>query len=345
MRQSIVPQENSGKRSRRLARLGPIAVGLAFIVAALSFLIFTGYTPIPPTGSVVLVLLAVNALSILFLTGVVVAEGWALMAARRAQVAGARLHIRIVALFSIIAVVPAILMAAVGSVTLERTLNPAFMHDVRGFIQSTVDAAQLFSEGQCRSLLQEAGLTAADLDRGKSLYSADRQLFHEFFASRAKFLGFTAAAMMRSDGTIEEKIDTGARTGTAIVKPKPNDFADAKKNEPLCLILDEGHTFVALRQLTAFDNTFLYVARPVDPFSVEFPKRAFGLIKLYDSFDTHRQSIQVAFATMYVLIALIMLLSATWLGLSFANRLVAPIRRLIAATDQVATGNLFVQVA
>jgi two-component system nitrogen regulation sensor histidine kinase NtrY len=39
-----------------------------------------------------------------------------------------------------------------------------------------------------------------------------------------------------------------------------------------------------------------------------------------------------------------MLLSATWLGLSFANRLVSPIRRLIAATDQVSTGNLYVQV-
>ena len=36
-----------------------------------------------------------------------------------------------------------------------------------------------------------------------------------------------------------------------------------------------------------------------------------------------------------------MLLSATWLGLSFANRLVDPIRRLISATDQVASGNLF----
>ena len=39
-----------------------------------------------------------------------------------------------------------------------------------------------------------------------------------------------------------------------------------------------------------------------------------------------------------------MLLSATWLGLSFANQLVAPIRRLIAATDQVSSGNLYVQV-
>src|SRR3712207_6227940 len=44
------------------------------------------------------------------------------------------------------------------------------------------------------------------------------------------------------------------------------------------------------------------------------------------------------------LIALIVLLSAVWFGLNFANRLVAPIRRLIHATDQVATGNFYVQV-
>lgn len=334
------------KRSRQSSsKLGPLAVVLAVVVATTSFLIFTDYTPILPTDRVVLGLLAVNAVCIIFLTVVVVMEAWNLFAARRAQVAGARLHMRIVGLFSIIAVVPAILMAAVGSVTLERTLNPAFMHDVRGFILNTVDAARLFREGQCRSLLQEARLTAADIDRGKTMFTADRQLFHEFFASRVRFLGFTAAAMMRSDGTIEEQIDTGARLGTSIIKPQPNDFTDAKKNEPLCLILDEGRTFVALRQLPAFADTFLYVARPVDPFSVAFPRQASRLITLYDVFDSHRQTIQIAFATMYVLIALIMLLSATWVGLAFANRLVAPIRRLIAATDQVATGNLYVQVA
>ena len=348
MRESTNPLRPSvaRKRSRQLrSKLGPLAVVLAVVVATTSFLIFTGYTPIPPTDRVVLGLLGVNAVCIIFLTVVVVMEGWNLIAARRAQVAGARLHMRIVGLFSVIAVVPAILMAAVGSVTLERTLNPAFMHDVRGFILNTVDAARLFREGQCRALLQEARLTAADLDRGKTMFTADRQLFHEFFASRVRFLGFTAAAMMHTDGTIEEKIDTGARFGTSIVKPQPNDFTDAKKNEPLCLILDEGRTFVALRQLSAFADTYLYVARPVDPFSVAFPRQASRLIALYDGFDSHRSTIQMVFATMYVLIALIMLLSATWVGLAFANSLVAPIRRLIAATDQVASGNLYVQVA
>ena len=78
--------------------------------------------------------------------------------------------------------------------------------------------------------------------------------------------------------------------------------------------------------------------------AVDFPAQAAGLIALYEAFDSHRRNIQIAFATMYVLLALVMLLSATWLGLSFANRLVMPIRRLIAATDQVSSGNLYVQV-
>ncbi len=169
-------------------------------------------------------------------------------------------------------------------------------------------------------------------------------MFREFFASRARFLGFTAAALMKSDGTVVERVDTGAAVGNVVVRPEPSDFEDAKKNEPICLILDEGRTFVALRTLISFQDTFLYVARPVDPFTVEFPRQAAKIVALYDAFDSHRSGISIAFATMFVLIALIMLLSATWLGLSFADSLVAPIRRLIAATDEVASGNLHVQV-
>jgi two-component system nitrogen regulation sensor histidine kinase NtrY len=47
---------------------------------------------------------------------------------------------------------------------------------------------------------------------------------------------------------------------------------------------------------------------------------------------------------MFAVIALIVLLSSAWIGLDFANRLVAPIRRLIGAANVVSTGNLMVQV-
>ncbi len=328
-----------------MTKLGLAAVVLAIAAAMTSFLIFAGYTPIAPTDVIVLSLFLVNVLFILVLIGFVVAEGWSLIAARRAQAAGARLHIRTVGLFTVIAIVPAILMAVVGSAILDRSLNPVFMRDVRNYLQHTVDAARLFREDQCRTLLQEAQLTASDLDRGQALFTTDRQLFNEFFTSRIKALSFSAAAIMHPDGGIEAKVDTGATLGTTIVHPEPNDFQDARSGEPLCMIIDAGHTFAALRKLNAFNDMFLYVARPIEPFSVDFPRQATRFVTLFDAFDNYRQNIQIAFATMYVLVALIMLLSATWVGLSFANGLVAPIRRLIAAADQVGSGNLRVQVA
>ncbi|MCL2385463.1 MAG: PAS domain-containing sensor histidine kinase [Alphaproteobacteria bacterium] len=330
--------------ARFTARFGPVAVFLALFIGLVSFLIFSNDTPIAPTDTVLLILFVTNILCILLVFVFVITEAYALFSARRAGVAGAELHIRIVSLFSIVAAAPALLMAWVGSVTLERSLNPTFMQDSRGFVRNTIAAANLFREGQCSLLLREASLTASDLDRGKLMFEVDRPLFRDFFTSRARYLGFTAAALMKSDGTVIERVETGALTGTAVVRPEPRDFDVARKNEPECLTLDRDRTFVALRTLHAFQDTFLYVARPVDPFTVEFPAQAAKLVALYDAFDDHRRGIRIALATMFVLIALIMLLSATWLGLSFANSLIAPIKRLIAATDEVASGNLHVQV-
>jgi two-component system, NtrC family, nitrogen regulation sensor histidine kinase NtrY len=335
-------QTGSSKGERRwLARLGLVAVSLALVSAVSTLLIFADYTPISPTSQVVLILFGINALIILFLLGILIAELRRLVAARRAQQAGARIHIRMVALFAGIAAAPAILIALVGSVTLDRVLNPAFLQDVRGFIYTTGEVARIFREAQCRALLQEGSLTASDLDRIAPLHASNRALFLEYFGGRARILGFTSAAMIKRDGSV---VEYGTAPFSRIVTPEPADFEDAIRDEPLCLVLDEGRTFVALRAMANFPDTYVYAARPVDPLATDFPTQVRNLTSLYEAYEGHRRNIQIAFATMYALIALIMLLSATWLGLSVANRLVTPIRRLINATDQVASGNLYVQV-
>lgn len=337
------------KRSRRgerrlLPRIGPFVVALAIICAIFSFLIFAGLTPITPTDETVSILFMVDFAIVLVLLGLVIFETILLIRAWRARTAAAGLHIRIVALFAVIAAVPTLSMAIVGSVTLDKMLNPEFMRDVRGFIMGATEAANLFREDQCRWLLQEAQLTASDLDRGKPMFDADRGLFKEFFASRAHFLGFSAAALIKRDGAIVEQVDSGAAARDAVVKPQDSDFDDSAKNEPLCLILNAGRTFVALRPMPAFGDTFLYASRPVDPFTLEFPKQASALVQLFGAFEQHRHNFQLTLAIMFGLLAAIMLLSAVWIGLAFTNGLVGPIRRLIAATDQVSGGNFYVQV-
>jgi len=333
--------EVAPKSTRAVSRVGLASVAIALVSALATFVIFAGYSPIVPTNDVVLLLFIANIIIVLWLVGLVAWEIRKLLRARRRGAAAARLHIRIVSSFSLIAAVPALTMAVVAIITLDRGLNPAFMQDVRGFIQKTTIVADLYRREQCQSLLRDLQLTGVDLDRAHSLFDQNRTLLQDYFTSRARFLGFSQARIIKADGT--EIMDAGTKDDQAIF-PESADFADTHEDAPLCIAPQGRLTFVALLKLATYPEAYLYVARRVDPYAVEFPKEAEGITEIYDAFDAHRRNIQIAFATMFVLLALIILLSAVWLGLSFANRLVMPIRRLIGATDEVANGNLNVRV-
>src|SRR5688500_439030 len=112
---------------KSLARaLGPAAVVVALLSALATFLVLAGLTPIAPTHTVVVTLLLGNAVAVLLLLGIIGRELWQIVQARRTGRAGARLHVRIIALFSIIAAAPAILVSIVASITLDRGLDRFF---------------------------------------------------------------------------------------------------------------------------------------------------------------------------------------------------------------------------
>src|SRR4029077_6512267 len=91
--------------------IGPVVVGLALLSAFITFIVLADLTPISPTHNVVVTLLLVNAVTVLPLLSIILREVWQVVQARRSGRAAARLHVRIVGLFSIIAAVPAILVA------------------------------------------------------------------------------------------------------------------------------------------------------------------------------------------------------------------------------------------
>ena len=323
--------------------IGPIVVVIAVACALATFLVMAELGPIAPTGDRLLMLYGVDGAALVLRAGMGFRQSWTLFKAWRAGEAAARLHVRTVAFFSVIALVPALVLAVVGSVSLERALNPAFMSNVKGFVHNTAEAARVFRETQCGALLQEAQLSAYDLDRALT-FMVDRSKFHEFFASRAKFLDFSAAALIKPSGEILDRVDVSGASAAIIIAPPLSEFENARKGERLCLLIDDDKTFVALRALSSSPDTFLYVTRAIDPFAVEFPQQAEILINNYDAYEAYGVTVKRAFVTMYALLTTIMLLSSIWVGLDFANRLVAPIRTLIAATDQVSGGNLDVRV-
>jgi two-component system nitrogen regulation sensor histidine kinase NtrY len=327
---------------RLSARFGPFAVGGALVLALATFVVFAGFTPIIPTDNVVWAILAGDGLIIVFLLGLIVFELLSLRAARRAARAGARLHNKMVALFSLVAAIPALVTATVATVSVEWAINPAFMKDVGAFLGESGALSQAYRESQCRLLLQETALTADDLAQAARLLRSNATLFRDYLSARARALGFSAAAVIKNDGSVVE-VAAGSDV-KLIAKPEASDFAAAAAPQPFCGFLGAGDVFVAMRPINGLPDSFFYAARAINPLSGQVAREAAGVSAIFATFESHRHKIELGLASVFVMLALTMLVSAVWMGLTFANQLVGPIRRLIRATDEVASGNLYVQV-
>ncbi|MGO4525426.1 ATP-binding protein [Microvirga sp. 2MCAF35] len=322
--------------------VGYVAVPMALASALLTFLILAGATPIPPTNSIVQWVFILNGILIVLLLGIVAWQSQKLIRARREGAAAAGLHVRIVGLFTLVAGVPAILIAGAASVSFERGLDSRLTSTIKDLMTNTVAIAYSYREMQCRTLARETLLMASDLSRALNLYDADQKFFREFMSSRARSLGLPVAMVIEPNGAILERIV--GKPLPDLPEPTQADLEDVNTEEPICLLPGNGNILRSVLKLSDSKGRILYVAREVDRQAMEFPAVAENGVAFYAALDQKKAGLQFAFASMFILIALIVLLSAVWFGLNFANRLVAPIRRLIHATDQVATGNFYVQV-
>jgi two-component system nitrogen regulation sensor histidine kinase NtrY len=327
----------------RVARLiGSVAVSLALLSAIATFVVLANLTPIPPTHEVVLTLLLVNAFTVLFLISLIGRELWRVLQARRRGRAAARLHVRIVALFSLIAAVPAILVAVVASVTLDRGLDRLFSQQTQSLIENSMIVADAYVREHAQIVRADSIATAIELARAKPLFDQNREQFHQFVNAQAGIRGLPVVMMLDKDLNVIDQADV--QINQSFVKPPPEALAAINDTEPQIGVFPDASYVAAVIKLRGYTDTWLYVVRVLDPRVVAQLRATRESVMQYAEIKARRLGVQIAFGLMYTVIALIVLLSSVWIGLNFANYLVAPIRRLIGAAQVVATGNLHVQV-
>jgi two-component system nitrogen regulation sensor histidine kinase NtrY len=322
--------------------LGPIAVGLALLSAFLTFIVLADLTPILPTHYVVVSLLLANAATVVLLLGVIVREVWQVMQARRTGRAGAKLHIRIVGLFSLIAAAPAILVAIVASVTLDRGLDRLFSTRTRAAIENSLVVAEAYLHDHAEIVRSDILVMAFDMARAEPLFKDDRDKLRQFLTFQASVRGLAAAIVI--DKNVKVIASADLKSNETFAMPPSKALSHIGDKEPQVVLLPDTNYVAAVIKLKKYDNYYLYVTRLLDPRVVPQLQATRESVSEYAELEARRLGVQVAFGLMYTVIALIVLLSAVWIGLNFANRLVAPIRRLIGAANLVSTGNLFVRV-
>jgi two-component system nitrogen regulation sensor histidine kinase NtrY len=322
--------------------LGPVAVAVALLSALVTFLVLTGLTPIVPTHEVVVAVLLANVAAVVILLGVITREVWQVIQARRRRRAGARLHIRIVSLFSVIAALPAILVAVVASITLDRGLDRWFSTRTRAVIENSLTVAQAYLREHAELIRGDIIAMAVDVARAKPLFDQDRDRFRQFLTAQASVRGLPAAIIL--DANVEPVERANLQFDRDFGVPPQEALVQVSEAEPQIALLPNTDYVAGIIKLRGYDNMYLYVARPLNPRVLDQLQQTQAGVAEYAALEARRVGVQVAFALMYTVIALIVLLSAVWIGLNFAASLVAPIRRLIGAANLVSTGNLYVQV-
>ena len=322
--------------------VAPFAVGIALISAFLTFTVLSGLTPIEPTRQVVYSFLLINAATILLLVAIITREVWLVIQARRRGRAAARLHVQIVSLFSIIAVLPAVLVAVVANVTIDRGLDRLFSGPTREVMQNSLIVARAYMQEHAKLIRGDILGMANDIARARPLFDQDRRSFLELLTVNATGRNLPAAMLVDKDGNILVTAKTGIQQ--EFTTPPQDFLSNVNEDEPQIAVFPEANYVAAVIRLRAFDDTFLYVARLLDPRVISQLKQTEASVAEYAQIESRRLGIQVAFALMFAVIALTILMASVLIGLNFANWLVAPIRNLMSAANIVSTGDLHVQV-
>ncbi len=338
-----VGRSSQGGEGRRLLALpGIITVVLALVTASISFAILIGITPITPDRNVTIALVIVNVALIVFLILLICREIFRIVSARRSGKAASRLHVRIVALFSLIAAVPAIVVAIVASVTLNLGLDRWFDTNTRDIVSSSQSLADSYLRDTALNLQSTSFSMLQELDAQRTLYSLDRGGFIRYMTLQAGGRGLLGAFLVRKDGTVIVKSETGVET--RLPPPTEDALQTASDGKPVIIPPGDLNFVGAVIKMREIPDLYLYTVRAIDQQILDAMRLMKANTERYQEMDATRIPTQIAFALLYFGLTLIVLLSAIWTGIAVADRLVRPIRLLIGAADDVAAGNLDISV-
>ncbi len=321
--------------------LGLSIVVLSLIASLATYFILTGLTSIVPRNDVVRSVLLVNLALIVGVSVVIAWQVAGLWRAWRHKQAGARLHVRIVILFTLVAAMPGILLAIAATTTFSRTFDSVSQR-TRGIVETSLEVVNAYLEEHGQVIRTDAVNMAKDLDDSAELVRDKPEELRTLLIGQAGLRDLPAVYLIDRHGTAVVTATEDPKLPYAPPAEGMLRAADAGQ-VPLAM---PGREFriAAVTKLANYPGTYLYVARGVNPKVVGQLQRTQEAVAEY--FETRRRRGRFTFlhGVIYSMITLTSLLAAIWSGMWFAGRFVAPIRRLIAAAQEVSRGNLRVEL-
>ncbi|HWG80585.1 MAG TPA: PAS domain-containing sensor histidine kinase [Stellaceae bacterium] len=331
-------------RRVRLVRKTVIALAIAAIASALAtYAALRGLPPFGPSRpDMDQLFLLLNLILVLPLCAIVAWRLVQVWAERRRGLAGSRLHVRLVILFSLVAVIPTIVVAVFSYVLFTFGVQAWFSERVRTALSSSLAVAEAYLHEHQQTIRADVVSMASDLNRDAPFLTVNPQRLNQIVGAQAALRSLNEAVVFDADGRIL------ARSGFSLalqLEPVP-DWAvrQADSGDVAVMTSDNDDRVRALVRLDRFGEVYLYVGRFVDPAVLLHMKQTQDATNEYKQLEGQRSNFQTAFSLMFVAVGLLLLTGAVLVGLRFATKLARPISSLVAAAEQVRAGDLAARV-
>lgn len=326
-----------------LGRKLAVALALMSLAAALvTYAALSGTLQFGTDARTIPFLLSFDLILFLLLFAVVARGLVAVWIARRRGSVGSRLHTRLVFWFSVVALAPAIIVSVFSAVFFSFVVQAWFSETVRTALSESQHVADSYLVEHQRSIRGDILAMARDLNRAApQLFSGSKQ-FDRFLATQGMVRNLSEAYVFDSRGRVL------AHWNLSFVldrDPVPLHAMERARSGELVLLTSETDDRLrAIVKLNELADMFLYIGRFVEPRVLNYIERTRRAVAQYKELEGRRSSVEITFAMVFVLVALLLLLAAIWVGLSFATRLVRPITDLATAAERVRSGDLSARV-
>jgi two-component system nitrogen regulation sensor histidine kinase NtrY len=318
----------------------------ALLLAALASVIATYISitrhagALTPDSQSVVALILINLILLLALGALVARRGVRLWASLKKGSVGSRLQTRIVAMFTLVTIVPTIIVSVFSALFFNFGIQSWFDERVSTALEESVAVAQAYLSEHKDIIRADALAMAGDLDRELVNGVITPILFNNIVNGQAALRSLTEAVVFQQDHVLAKT----RLTFSFAFERLPADIIERANHDEVVVLPDDQDKVRALVKLKSLPNTYLLIGRFIDSKVLGHVDTANGSVEQYRRLKANISAIQIEFSIVFVLLALMLLFAAVWYGMQFASRLVVPVTKLVNAAERVRAGDFTVRV-
>ena len=251
------------------------------------------------------------------------------------------LHRRFILIFSLAALVPAILVGLFFTALMSRNINDIFGPTVSDTMQNSREFSNAYLSEELNTNTRGVYEIANDLNRAEAQLP-NRITYTAYLINQQRYRGFQVVYVVDGNGRVLAQAE--AAQSPDYVLPSDEVMGRAREGSMTITSRNDIDLLVALYKLENYADAYLYTGRYL---------RA-GVLKNIDNIDKVEaalarysgtsRTLNKVFLLTYVEAALLIFFAAIWLSMLMANRIVTPLGEMVNAAEKVRSGNLTTRV-